>query len=302
MTLLAGVDAGASHTTLALADGALALLARRSAGPGALGPGRTAPVAALITDLLHAALAEAGRTEPVAALVVGAAGAGREANRHGLETALQAQSAARRVHVTTDGHIALQSVFGDEPGILLSAGTGSIALARTPDGAIRRVGGHGWRFGDEGSGYALARAGLNAAARAADGRAPGTLLQDMLPRHARLPDIWQTIEWAREADVAAIAALATTVLEAADHGDAVARAIAQAAAKDLAAHVHALLAHFPPGRGAPVALSGGLLAEQSSMRRALLGALEPDAGRLLLTSAEVDPPMGAVALAAKLSG
>jgi glucosamine kinase len=300
VTLLAGVDAGASHTTLVLADGALRTLARRSAGAGALRPNRTEPVAALIADLVRAALEETHRTGPVEALVVGAAGAGREADRAGLETALRALGVARRVRVTTDGHIALQSVFGDEPGILLAAGTGSIALGRTPDGAIRRTGGHGWRFGDEGSGYALARAGLSAAARAADGRAPNTLLLDLLPRRANLPDIGQTLEWAREADVAAIAALAVGVLEAADHGDAVARGIVQSAAKDLAAHVRALLAHFPAGRGAPVALIGGLLAEASSMRHALLSAMASDSGRILITSATADPPTGAAALAAKL--
>jgi N-acetylglucosamine kinase-like BadF-type ATPase len=302
MTLLAGVDAGASHTTFILADGALAPLARHSGGPGALKPNQIDLVATLIADLGRAALNDARQQGPVDALVVGAAGAGRDASRVALETALSSTGIARRIQVTTDGHIALESAFGNDPGIVLSAGTGSIGLARTPDGAFRRTGGHGWQVGDEGSGYAVARAALGAAARAVDGRGPSTVLVESLPARVDRPDLPATLEWARTADVAAVAGLASAVLEASEHGDAVARGIVAAAAKDLAAHVHALLAHFPAGRGAPVALSGGLLVESPLMRRALLGALEPDSGRIVVTSVGVDPASGAVALAGKLLG
>jgi N-acetylglucosamine kinase-like BadF-type ATPase len=300
MTLLAGVDAGASHTALLLAEADGSALARRSGGPGAIRPDTVTATAGVISDLVRAALGDANRSGPLDALVVGAAGAGQDTNRAGLEQALVASGIARRVQVTTDGHIALQSAFGDEPGIVLAAGTGSIGLARAPDGTVRRAGGHGWRLGDEGSGYAVAHAALSAAARAADGRGPATVLLEALPSGARQPDLATTLQWARAADVPAIAGLSMIVMDAAGRGDSVARAIVVAAAKDLAAHVHALLKYFPEGRGAPVALTGGLLAEGSFMRRALLQALEPDSGRIVVTAVEVDPAAGAVALARKL--
>src|SRR4030042_1026984 len=95
-------------------------------------------------------------------LVVGAAGAGREEERLALEAALEALRIAPRVHVTTDGAIALQSAFGDTAGIVLIAGTGSIAWARLPGGETARVGGLGAVLGDPGSGYDLGRAALRA--------------------------------------------------------------------------------------------------------------------------------------------
>ena len=299
MTLVVGVDAGASHTEALLAADRTPV-ARRTGGPGVLVPGHADKAANLIAELVAGLVRHAGSGQPLDALVVGAAGAGRESNRVALEEALRAARVALCVQVTTDGHIAVQSAFGDHPGIVLSAGTGSIGLGRDPAGVMRRAGGHGWRFGDEGSGYALARAGLGAAARAADGRGPSTELAERLPRAAGCTAVTGLLEWARDADVPAIAGLATAVLEASGAGDAVANGLVTAAARDLAAHVHALLSYFPSGQGAPVAFSGSLLSAPSPMRRAVLAALEPDSHRIVVTDVAVDPPAGAVALAARL--
>ena len=60
----------------------------------------------------------------------------------------------------------------DAMGVALISGTGSFAFGRNAGGDTARVGGWGFRFGDEGSGYALAVAGLRAACRWADGRGP----------------------------------------------------------------------------------------------------------------------------------
>src|SRR5207302_776208 len=65
-------------------------------------------------------------------------------------------------------------------GVAVVAGTGSMAFARAADGRTARAGGWGPLLGDEGSGYAIALAGLRAAARSADGRAQVTPLTDRL--------------------------------------------------------------------------------------------------------------------------
>ncbi|HXV86989.1 MAG TPA: BadF/BadG/BcrA/BcrD ATPase family protein [Gemmatimonadales bacterium] len=299
MTVVVGVDAGGSHAEALLAvDGTP--VARQLGAPGAILPGGVGQAARVIGAVVAGLMERAAPGQVIEALVVGAAGAGREAHRSGLEAALRTSGMARRVSVITDGEVALQSAFGEEPGIVLTAGTGSLALARTPNGELRRAGGHGWRVGDEGSGYALARAGVAAAARAVDGRGPATSLTASLPRAAGAADVPALLEWARTVDVPGLSALATTVLESAASGDLVARALVGAASQELAAHIHALLAFFPAGHGAAVALAGSLLAEGSGLRTALLGALEPDSGRLLLANVKVDPALGAVELAWKL--
>ena len=84
------------------------------------------------------------------------------------------------MRVTTDIEIALTAAFGDGPGIVVVAGTGSVVLGRDPEGRMLRRGGYGWQMGDEGSGYAIGRAALGAVSRAHDGRSPETAITPVL--------------------------------------------------------------------------------------------------------------------------
>src|SRR5205823_4352549 len=100
---------------------------------------------------------------PVERAVVAAAGAGRPQERADLEAALVQAGMARRVRVMADGEVALSTAFADGTGIIVSAGTGSIAYARDPAGRLHRAGGYGWQLGDEGGGYWLGRRALDVA-------------------------------------------------------------------------------------------------------------------------------------------
>ncbi len=95
------------------------------------------------------------------------------------EWAARTQLAAT-VDVIEDAALLLAAGTPDGWGVAVVAGTGSMAFARAADGRTARAGGWGPLLGDEGSGYAIALAGLRAAARAADGRAPATPLTDRL--------------------------------------------------------------------------------------------------------------------------
>lgn len=298
MTVLIGVDAGASRSTAFAADGGLKLLARSSGAAGAVRPGAIQESADAILDTVRRALADAG-ADRATALVVGAAGAGREPERSDLERALMAAAVADGARVTTDIEIALAAAFGEGPGILLLAGTGSGACARLPSGEIRRTGGHGWQFGDEGSGYALARAALAAVARASDGRGPGTALSDVLVKAAGLRTVEAFLQWARQAPRAAVADLATTVQQAALDHDPLAQQLVDDAARDLVAHLGPLRSHFPADRLVPVAMAGGLVRAQTPVRQAAARAVRRNAGLTLIDDV-VEPPWGALRLAQHL--
>src|SRR5207245_10919742 len=82
---------------------------------------------------------------PVERAVVAAAGAGRPQERADLEAALVQAGMARRVRVMADGEVALSTAFADGTGIIVSAGTGSIADARDPAGQLHRAGAWGWQ-------------------------------------------------------------------------------------------------------------------------------------------------------------
>jgi N-acetylglucosamine kinase-like BadF-type ATPase len=298
--VLIGVDAGASHTTAAVANEHGTVLVRADGAPGAMRPGEAAAVAARILATCRDALRKAEREVRGDVLVVGAAGVAREEERLALQAALEVTGLAPRVAVTVDGAIALQSAFGDSPGISLLAGTGSVAWARLPGGETTRSGGLGAVIGDQGSGYDLARAALRAAGLAIEGRGRRTVLATRLLARLRLPGLAELVRWATTADVASVAALAPEVLASAQEGDAVAGALVDAGADELAAHVRALAARFPPGAEVGVALGGSLLARNDDYRRRVVARIVADVPAAVLRPEPVDPVLGAVQLARAL--
>src|SRR5207302_439222 len=117
--------------------------------PGAaMRPAGAARSAAVLVETARRAAAQAGVALPGDAAVVGAAGAGRRQEQAELEAALVDAGVARRVRVLADGEVALTTAFARGPGVLVNAGTGSIAYARVAGGEIHRAGGYGWQRGD----------------------------------------------------------------------------------------------------------------------------------------------------------
>ena len=293
---VAGADAGGSHTSAVVTDGALRVLGRAEGPAGAVRAGALDAAADAIMHTIDQALRGAGGP-PLAACVVGAAGAGDPAVAAALADALRARGAPARTEVTTDADVAFADAFPEGPGILLLAGTGSIALAGGTAGSRHRVGGRGWRVGDEGSGFALGRAGIAAAARALDGRGPRTALARSMPAALSLNAEADLVTWAAHAEPRAIAALGAVVQEAAEAGDPVAQALLDEAADDLVAHVLALRAHFAGDVSVPVVLTGGAIRPGRPLRRRVLMRLESRVSWTVVRDVGVDPAMGAARLA-----
>ncbi len=88
MSVLVGVDAGASHTEAVAGDESLRPVGRHHGAQGAMHRGDPAAVASVIGRVVSGALNEAGLSSKVDAIAVGAAGAGRERERAALEQAL----------------------------------------------------------------------------------------------------------------------------------------------------------------------------------------------------------------------
>lgn len=292
--VLVGVDAGGTKTAVAvMRDGQIA--GRADGTGGALRPGRTLVASAAIADTVRRALSSAGVIRGDA-LVVGAAGAGRDAEARELQQALRAESLADAVLVTSDCAIALEAAFEGEPGIVLSAGTGSIAFASDRAGTFHRAGGYGWQMGDEGSGYAIGRAALGAVGRAQDSRGAETKLVERLSEATRSPDFDALVRWAATAGPAEVATLAAPVASAATEGDAVATAIIHYAAEELAQLVLSLRKRLGD-EAIPVALTGGLLTNPA-LDTALRARLARDG--VVPVDQSVDAVSGALRLAAKM--
>lgn len=293
-----GVDSGGSHTevVLALADGTILA---RAEGPGAaMRPGGGAASAAVMADAARRAAASAGLALPADKAVVGAAGAGRTPERTDLAAALTAAGVARTADVMGDGELALLAAFGGGPGILINAGTGSIAYARDPDGGLHRAGGFGWQMGDEGGGYWLGRRALAVSGRSTDGRDDQSTLPTRLLAALGLKEFDDLVRWAALATPAQIAGLAPHLLNAASEGERVAQAAVREAATELADHIAALRRHFPEGATVGWAMTGGLLRPGSALAEALRGAVERRVTGAKLWTATIDAAAVAAARAA----
>jgi glucosamine kinase len=294
MPTLIGADVGGSKTAVGVSAGGEILA--RADGPGAaIRPGRALASASIIAEVVRRALAGLGRlTGDV--LVVGAAGAGRDPEREELRKALRAESLADRVVVTTDIEIALAGAFAEGPGMVVSAGTGSIAVGRDRNGKQSRVGGYGWQMGDEGSGYAIGRAALGAVSRAHDGRSPRTALTERVLAASRSVDFDALVRWSAGASPAEIAALAPHVLEVATTGDRLAQGIADYAARELTQLAICLLPLMEVDPPVGVAITGGLLSPGTPLRRSVLQRLSEEPG-LRIVDTPVDAVRGALKIA-----
>jgi N-acetylglucosamine kinase-like BadF-type ATPase len=292
--ILIGADVGGTKTAVAVSDGEKIL--GRADGPGAaIRPGRALASASTITEIVRSALSAAGRLSGDV-LVIGAAGAGREPEREELRKALRGENLAANVVVTTDIEIALAAAFADGPGIVVSAGTGSVAVGRDRAGKRHRIGGYGWQMGDEGSGYAIGRAALGAVSRAVDGRSPKTALSDRILRASRSVDFDSLIRWAAGASPAEVAALAPHVLAVAAEGDPLAQGIVDYAARELSQLAICLLPRMDVVPPVPVAVTGGLLGPDQPLRQTLLAKLAEEPA-----FQPADTPVDAVAGALRLA-
>jgi N-acetylglucosamine kinase-like BadF-type ATPase len=297
--ILAGADVGGSSTRVVVSDGTRVL--GSADGPGAaLRPERVLASAATIADVIRRALANAGRLR-ADAIVIGAAGGGREAEREELRQALRVESLADKLRVTTDIEIALEAAFGSGPGIVLTAGTGSVGVARDSKGAIHRSGGYGWQMGDEGSGYSIGRSALGAIGRAADGRSPATALTEAILAATKAGQLDGLIRWSGRAGPAEVAALAPVVLDVAATGDLTARGILDYAARELSQLVFHLLPHFPDEALVTVACNGGLISPGRPLFPVLKVKVE-EQPRLAMREEPVNPVDGALAMAQAMVG
>jgi N-acetylmuramic acid 6-phosphate etherase len=290
-----GVDGGGTRATAALADGDGAVFYREVGSAGIVRTDSAAAAAAVVADLARTLLGKVGSAR-AATLCCGLAGAGRMAERDAVRAQLEATGVAAHVLVVGDAEAAMADAFDGEAGVLLIAGTGSIAWANAQDGNTVRVGGWGQLLGDEGSGYAIGLAGLRAVVRAVDGRDPPTPLQAELLAAAGIPEIEDLVRFTERATKSAIAALAPALIRCAAAGDPVAAAI-----RDSAVHELALLGATAAARARldqpRIALAGGLIAPGGALRAVVAAELRRRLHGSTIQDTPVDAARGAISIA-----
>lgn len=254
---LAGVDGGGTGTRVRLQRPDGFTLGHGEAGPSGLGQG-VEQAWRHVMQALAAAFRSAGLppAEPAdIALGLGLAGAGVPAQRAAF---LRADPGFALCVLHNDGVTQLLGAHAGGVGIVVAAGTGSVAAARDEAGHTHQCGGWGYPVGDEGSGAWLGLQAMRHAHAVLDGRDVASALSAAVFEEAGA-DAAALLAWCAGAGARRYAELAPRVFSAADAGCATAQALLQAAADELARLVHALQpAAKTAGAAWPVVASGSV--------------------------------------------
>jgi len=293
-----GIDAGGTKTVCILAD------ARGEALSHAKGEGANLQAAGELSveKTLHQVMEDAIGERPIvpATICLGMAGVDREGDATVVGAIMRRIGYKARVLVTNDALVALVAGAGLGPGIVIIAGTGSIAYGKNADDEAARAGGWGYVLGDEGSGYWLGRLALRAVVRESDGRGRATTLTPRILKHFAVTRPEELIHevYHQQIKPSGIAAVARYVQEARDEGDPIAIALLENAARELLSCAGSVVQRLGmQGDTFPFVLAGGIFHAVPWLTEALtqrLPQLAPHASVARLTR---EPAMGAVTLA-----
>ena len=190
------------------------------------------------------------------------AGLGRATDREVIGRICDELGFSQNRILTHDAHIALVGGTGKQEGVIVISGTGAIVYGINTDGREARASGWGYLLGDEGSGYDIAIKGLQAVARAADGRGDRTELTDRILNKLALNEPSELIRWVHAASRDTIAQLAEVVFDTAKTGDTTADRIVDKAADELVCAANSVIEQLKFTEPFDIVLSGGNLIYQ----------------------------------------
>jgi N-acetylglucosamine kinase-like BadF-type ATPase len=296
-----GIDGGGTKTTCVVGDETTEL-ATATSGPSNITRVGEAHARESLHEAIHRACAEA-KIDPreVRRACVGVAGVGRE-EIASVVRKIVSEVIAGEIEVVGDMQIAMQAAVGGGTGVIVIAGTGSIAYGRNGHGRTARAGGWGFAISDEGSAHWIGRMAVAALLRAADETAADANRQPP-PLFREMQSVWpvESVEdLARTANAAPnFAALLPAVLAASNAGDELARHTLRQAGRELAqlatTVVRRLFAH--DSVAIPLAMVGGVFRYAAITRevfRDTICNLDP---RVEVNPLVVEPAAGALQMA-----
>jgi glucosamine kinase len=294
VAIFLGIDGGGSKTTCVVGNEAEIL------GTGAAGPSNVVRVG---EERARESLTEAIRQACAAADIspwdlqktcIGIAGGGRSEVSSTVRRIL-AEIVSGEIEVVGDMITTLEAAFGAGPGVIVIAGTGSVAYGRNSAGELVRVGGWGYAVSDEGSAHWIGREAVSAGLRAEDEGAKSELLN-------AVQGVWSLAS--REQLIVAansrpdFAVLFPTVATQADAGDAVARDVLNRAGRELARLGKMAIGElFRDAASVQVGMSGGVFQHSAIVRELFYNEISSGHPNAVIGSRIVDPVEGALRMA-----
>ncbi len=304
MRYFLGIDGGGTKTTCAVGDESQ-LLATATAGPSNIVRVGEAQARESLHQSVRQACAAAGITPAqVVRTCVGGSGAARPELAEVVRRCL-AEILNPPIDVVGDMQIALESAFDAGPGVVVIAGTGSIAYGRDPQGTTLRAGGWGFAIGDEGSAHWIGRAAISAILRASDPRdaRPESKSPQASPLAAAVCKVWGVsalADLARAANSIPPPDFAALFPAVSASSDELATHVLTRAGRELAdvalVVIRRLFAkeHADPVR---VAMTGGVFRHAPVVRQVFYNELRALDSRVEVNPQVVDPVEGALRMA-----
>jgi N-acetylglucosamine kinase-like BadF-type ATPase len=293
VTFFLGIDGGGTKTRCLLGDENSVLASGTASGCSVLRVGEACARDSL-AGAIHEACVQGGVSpQQISRTCAGVTGAADD----GIASLIQRiliEIVGGAIEVIGDMEIALESIFAGEPGIILVAGTGSIAFGRNRRGETTRAGGWGRMISDEGSGHWIAVEALRASLRAHDAGENPKLLRELMDAlgATTVHDLAVRANGNAAQD---FASLFPVVLSAAHEGDSIANSLLDRAGKELAVPVATVISRlFADAEVVPVAIHGGVFSGTTKVKSALTERLRELCSRARVLDAPVDPALGAL--------
>lgn len=189
MPYFLGIDGGQSHTTALIADGRGQIVGRGQAGPSnhTREQGGRERLIRAVSGSVTAALQQVrlAKKKSLRDFKFASAHLALTGEPEDKIEIVNELLSAEKLVVDHDAPGALAGALAGDEGVIVMAGTGSVACGQTRDGGFVRVGGHGFMFGDQGSAFAIARESVVSALRAQDRGEPETLKTALLSHFKR---------------------------------------------------------------------------------------------------------------------
>jgi glucosamine kinase len=291
-----GIDGGGSKTTCIIGD-ETSLLARATAGGSNVIRLGEEEARRGLHDAIRQACA-AAKLEPasICRVCVGMAGAGRPQIGE-IARRMTAEIISTEILIVGDMVIALEAAFGEGPGVVAIAGTGSIAYGRNVQGQTARAGGWGFAISDEGSGHWIGRSAVMALMKAHDEGA-GSSLFKVISQAWAVASLGELVRKANATPPPNFAELFRPILAAAEAGDILARTVLTQAGTELSGLTKIVISRiFEDEFAVPVAMSGGVFRNSALVRQVFYNSLRSEYPHAAVTSTVVEPVKGALEIA-----
>jgi len=293
VAIFLGIDGGGSKTSCLIGNESSVLGSGTAAGSNLIRAGEELARQALHEAVRQACASANVTPSQIQRACIGLAGAARPEVRDAVQR-IMADIVPGEIEIVGDMEIALEAAFGDGPGVIVIAGTGSIAYGRNSQGQTARAGGWGFAISDEGSGYWIGRTAVATAVQTGD-QSQDTSLLKAIAKAWGVTTHQQVVRTANGTPPPDFAALFPMVLEAAEKQNQQARQVLTQAAKELVALAEEVMNRvFSDSASVPVAMSGGVFAHSSQVREIFYNRLSKERPNVQLIEDVVEPVQGAL--------